>query len=266
MILHNQFSFRKEGRLDTGHGANNALWVRFGKVKDALIEIKEWLEVHTTEIVVIYFGNRLGNVTEGNKDLRVMLESEFNGHNGSIDLNDFWQKNQEWPTLAMAKETNQRVFAIVRTKTKEEAEIFFGSKVLPEKEYKVDEPVLDLGLGKFIKVLTGYQAVSIGENCSNVVKSMGEACNVHPEAEFVKLPVFGTHSGMKNSPLKCLSKLARQCNPQIKNAIDSCRDNGRNIINFLQADYPNYPSSGHKTIVEIAHEENINNLKLLGHK
>ena len=46
--------------------------------------------------------------------------------------------------------------------------------------------------------------------------------------------------------------------------IDKCKDNGRNIINFLQADYPNYPGSGHKTIVEIAHEENINNLKLLG--
>jgi len=95
---------------------------------------------------------------------------------------------------------------------------------------------------------------------------MGETCKDHPEAEFIKLPVFGTHAGFKNSPMKCLSKLARQCNPQIKNAIDSCREKGRNIINFLQADYPNYPGSGHKTIVEIAHEENINNLKLLGHE
>ena len=176
------------------------------------------------------------------------------------------KKNQEWPTLAMAKETNQRVFAIVRTKTKERAEIFFGSKVLSEKEYKLGEPVLNLGPGNFINVLTGYRSVRIGTNCSNVVKNMGETCNVHPEVEFVKLPVFGTHAKLKNSPFKCLSKLARQCNPQIKNAIDSCRDNGRNIINFLQADYPNHPGSGLKTIVEIAYEENMKNLKLLGHE
>ena len=260
-------SFRKKGLLDTGHGASDAIWVRFGNVKNALIEIKDWLEIHTNEIVVIYFGNRLGNVTEGNKELRVMLETEFNGLNGSVGLNDYWQKNQEWPTLARAKETNQRVFAIVRTKTKERAEIFFGSKVLPEKEYKRGKPVLDLGpVHKFINILSGYQGVSIGKNCSNVVKSIGETCSVHSEAEFVKLPVFVTHAGSKKSIFKCLSKLARQCNPQVKNAIDICKDNGRSIINFLQADYPNYPASGLKTIVEIAHEENINNLKLLGHE
>ncbi len=97
----------------------------------------------------------LGNVTEGYKELRVMLETEFNGLNGNVGLNDYWQKNQEWPTLGMAKKTNQRVFAIVRTKTKERAEIFFGSKVLPEKEYKRGEPVLDLGPGNFINVLQG---------------------------------------------------------------------------------------------------------------
>ena len=232
-----------------------------------MIEINNWLEIHTNEIVVIYFGNRLpkeGN--QGNQELRAMLETEFNGLDGSVGLNDYWQKNQEWPTLAMAKERNQRVFAIVRTKTKEKAEIFFGSKVLPEKEYKHGKPALDLGPGKFINILTGYQGVSIGTNCSNVVKSIGEACSVHPEAEFVKLPVFVTHAGSKKSIFKCLSNLARQCNPQVKNAIDICKDNGRSIINFLQADYPNYPSSGHKTIVEIAHEENINNLQLLGHE
>ena len=242
------------------------MWITFGKVKDVLIEINNWLEIHTNKIVIIYFGNRLGNETEGNKELRVMLETEFNGR--SVGLNDHWQKHKEWPTLGVAKETNQRVFAIVRTKTKEEAEIFYGSKVLPEKEYKLSKPVSDLGPGNFINVLTAFQKVSIGTNCSNIVKSVGETCNVYSEVEFIKLPVFGTHAfknlGFKNSPLKCLSKLARQCNPQIKNAINVCRDNGRNIINFLQADYPNYPGSGHKTIVEIAHEENINNLKLLG--
>ena len=172
--------------------------------------------------MIIYFGNRLGNVTEGNKELRVMLETEFNGLNGRVGLNDYWQKHNEWPTLGMAKETNQRVFAIVRTKTKERAEIFFGSKILPEKEYKHGKPVSDLGPGNFINVLTGYRSGNIGTNCSNVVKNMGETCNVHPEVEFVKLPIFGTHSGMKNSPFKCLSKLARQCNPQIQNAIDKC--------------------------------------------
>ena len=263
MILHNQFSFRKEGRLDTGHGANNALWVRFGKVKDALIEIKEWLEVHTTEIVVIYFGNRLGNVTEGNKDLRVMLETVFNGHNGSIDLNDYWQKNQEWPTLKMAKENNQRVFAIVRTKTEEQAKLFFGSKILPEKQYKFDEPASELGSGNFINVLSTYQNINIGSKCRSIVDNIGKVCRVHPEAEFVKLAIFGTHAWLKNSPTKCLSTLARKCNQQVKNSIDICKSNGRANVNFLQVDYPNHPGPGLKTVVEIAHEENKNHVSTM---
>ena len=51
--------------------------------------------------------------------------------------------------------------------------------------------------------------------------------------------------------------MARQCNQQVKNGIDSCRRNGRDVINFLQTDYPNHPGPGLKTVVEIAHEENL---------
>ena len=47
-----------------------------------------------------------------------MLETVFDGINGNVGLNDYWQNHQEWPTLAHAKKSNQRVFAIVRTKTK----------------------------------------------------------------------------------------------------------------------------------------------------
>ena len=83
---------------------------------------------HPEEIVVIYFGNKLGNVTEGHKELKAMLENEFNGLDGNVGLNDFWQNNSEWPTLQMAKDSNQRAFAIVRTKTEEEAKLFLEVK------------------------------------------------------------------------------------------------------------------------------------------
>ena len=111
-------NFRSKGKLETGHGPINAAWVKFGKVLNAMIEIGNWLNTHPTEIVVIYFGNMLRNVAEGQKELRTILKTVFNGLDGNVGLNDYWQNYQEWPTLQQAKETNQRIFAIVRTKTK----------------------------------------------------------------------------------------------------------------------------------------------------
>ena len=118
LIINCKMNFRSKGKLETGHGPIKAAWVKFGKVLNAMIEIGNWLNTHPTEIVVIYFGNMLGNVAEGQKELRTILKTVFNGLDGNVGLNDYWQNYQEWPTLHQAKETNQRVFAIVRTKTK----------------------------------------------------------------------------------------------------------------------------------------------------
>ena len=122
LIINIKMTFRSKGKLETGHGPSawpiNAAWVKFGKVLNAMIEIGNWLNTHPTEIVVIYFGNMLGNVAEGQKELRTILKTVFNGLDGNVGLNDYWQNYQEWPTLHQAKETNQRIFAIVRTKTK----------------------------------------------------------------------------------------------------------------------------------------------------
>ena len=210
--------FRSNGDFDTGHGLSENLWITFGKVKIAMNEIKNWLNMHHTETIVIYFGNMLGNVTKGHKELKDILEVEFNGLNGNVGLNDFWQKNEEWPTLAQAKESNQRVFAIVRTKTEDQAQNFVSTKIMPEKQYKFDKPATDLGVGKFITILSTYESINIGNKCQSLVENIGKICGVHPEAEFVKIALFGTHAKLKNSPTKCLSKLARTCNQQTKNA------------------------------------------------
>ena len=223
------------------------------------------MNVNPTEIVVLYFGNMLGNVIEGHKELRSILKTEFNGIDGNVGLNDHWQTHQEWPTLGQAKETNQRIFAIARTKTEEQAKNFIGSKVLPEKQYRYDKLAPNLGNGTLINILSTYRSMNIGTDCKDIVTSIGEICSDYPEADFVKLAIFGTHGGLKNSGLKCLSTLARKCNPQVKNAIDICRSNGRGNINFLQTDYPNHPGAGLRTVVEIAQEENRNNLELFGY-
>ena len=132
--------------LDTGHWLHESIGITFGRVKNAMIEIKNWMNLHPTEIIVVYFGNMLGNKTKGHKELRNILETEFGGLDGSVGLNDYWQKNEKWPTLSQAKEANQRIFAIVRTKTQEQAQNYFGSKILPEKQYKFGKEPLDLGL------------------------------------------------------------------------------------------------------------------------
>ena len=242
----------------------------FGTIKDAVFEIKTWMNMNPTEIVVLYFGNMFGNVIEGHKELRSILKTELNGIDGNVGLNNHRQTHQEWPTLGQAKETNQRIFAVARTKTGEQAINFVGSKVLPEKQYKYDKPAPNLGNGILqprilINILSTHRSMNIGTDCKNIVTSIGEICSGYPEADFVKLAIFGTHGGLKNSGLKCLSTLASKCNPQVKNAIDICRSNGRENINFLQTDYPNHPGAGLKTVVEIAQEENHNNLELFGY-
>lgn len=69
--------YKSDGKLETGH--NVVSWVKFGEVKNALIEIKDWLNKHPNEIVVPYFGNMVGNITEGQKELRDMLVTVFTG-------------------------------------------------------------------------------------------------------------------------------------------------------------------------------------------
>ena len=99
--------------------------------------------------------------------------------------------------------------------------------------------------------------MNIGTDCQKIVRGTGKACQAHSEAEFVKLAIFGTHGGLKNSPTICLSTFARKCNQQVQNSIDICRKKGRSVINFLQTDYPNYPGAGLTTVVEVAHNENL---------
>ena len=105
--------------------------------------------------------------------------------------------------------------------------------------------------------------MNIGTDCQNIVRGIGKACQAHPEAEFVKLAIIGTYAGFKNFPSRCLSTLARKCNQQVQNSINICHKNGRKTINFLQIDYPNYPGAGLKTVVQIAHDENLNKSRTL---
>ena len=107
--------------------------------------------------------------------------------------------------------------------------------------------------------------MNIGTDCQNIVRGIGKACQAHPEAEFVKLAIIGTYAGFKNSPTKCLSTLARRCNQQVQNSINICHKNGRKTINFLQIDYPNYPGAGLKTVVQIAHDENLKKSRAMEH-
>ena len=50
--------------------------------------------------------------------------------------------------------------------------------------------------------------------------------------------------------------MARPCNSQVEKSVEECKKS-RNIVNFLQQDYPNHPGPGGKTSVEIAFEENM---------
>ena len=224
-------------------------------MKNAIISIKNWTNIHPNEVVVLYFGEMQENRIQGLLELKNILEMEFNGVDGNVGLNNDWQANghSEWPTLGKAIRDNQRIFAIVRVHSEQESSML-GTKIIPEKRIKVGKEKPDFN-GNNLEILSTYKSMNIGYGCSALVDHVEKICSDYENISFKKVAIFGTHP--KNSFFKCLSTMARDCNAQILPVIEACQKNG-SFVNFLQSDYPNYPGTSKKTNVEIAYEQNLN--------
>ena len=140
---------------------------------------------------------------------------------------------------------------------KEESEAaHVGNKIHPEEAIKDKGKVsADLNFEHKVRILSTYQGKNVGADCKDIVDQIGRVCERKQGTDLTKLAVFATHK--KNSWGKCINEYAPECNGQIRNAIQACkRQGGRQNINFIQSDYPNYAPNGY-TSVDIAYDENL---------
>lgn len=257
-----------DDKLYTGHGPKSVdvLYKNFGLVKDAILEVKTWMTAHPNEVVVLYFGELLGDRLKGLKELKNILAHELpsRGCADTVCINTQWQDTKKWPSLGDAIDANRRIFVFARINNPQELELVMDEShdIIPEQAFKSGTKNANWGSGNVAKILSSYNGINIGSKCEAIPSSAEQICREGaqeiPDLDLVKVAIFGTHNA--NSITNCLWTMARRCNAQIQNAIDGCRKSVP-IVNFLQSDYPNFPGEGKKTTVEIAEEENFHNLR-----
>ena len=243
-----------ENYLFTGHGPKK-WYYPYGSMKNAFDEIHSWMKNHPSEIVILYFGELYANSRPNAvSSLARLLEVNFDGKNDNIGINDVFRSNDTWPTLGEAKRTNKRIFAVIRTKSNSEIDKL-GHKVIGEIQVKMDDPEKGKTIpGKTVTVLSTYKKIGVGSKCENLVNHAQKAClsTSGQKTDFNKIALVTAYSKHLDS---CLWTIARRCNSRMENILESCKDDDAGM--WLPTDYPNYPGTRGKTIVEVAYDENL---------
>jgi len=244
--------------LETGHGSHPeiGLYQCYGKMDILLEDMRNWLDQHPSEVVVLNFGN-IEWPEETIPSLMETLINKFSPEENRVGLNTAFKKTGTWPTLAEAVDTNQRVFVFLRDSigavTENELEIVREVKVKP------GDDVLSKNLTHTeASITTSYKARSVGSDCKYVLESNSAACQSdnQTETDFLKLSFFSKFGKGGVIGTECVHKMARKCNQWVKQAVDSC--NYRNFKpNFVLVDYPNYQGLAENNIVELCNFVNM---------
>ena len=174
--------------------------------------------------------------------------------NNTVRLNGFYRSTKKWPTLKNAKEKNERVFAFVKIQNAKETYVL-GKSIIGEIKIHKDQPNNNPYYNS-VKILSTFSKFDIGNDCSAVVKEVGDSCKTTENIDFVKIDSYTTLA--KNIDF-CIHKAGRKCNSQLQKVIQECKKNNHKIRkpNFLNEDYPNHPGPNKTTNVEIALRENL---------
>ena len=243
-----------ENYITTVHGVTNWYYT-YGNMTDAFDEIHSWMKNHPSEIIILEFGDIIANSRpDAVHSLVQLLEEKFDGENDNIGINDVFRSNNTWPTLEEAKRTNKRIFAFIRIEESNMEINKLGQKVIGEIEVKMDSPENETIAGKTVAVLNTYKKMGVGSKCEKIVNHIQNACSStsRQKTDFNKIALFTAFTKHLDS---CLWSIARRCNSQTENVLQSCKDDKAGM--WLQADYPNHPGPSGKTIVETAYDENL---------
>ena len=156
-------------------------------------------------------------------------------------INKEFYLTKKWPTMAKAKSSNRRIFVFVDVK-QEEDQFHLGNDEGIIGEVKVNKKnhqnVPNIS-GTIVTMYSVYEKMAIGKNCIPLKNAIVDTCTkIEKNTDFIKIGIYSSSSKNIGS---CLQTIARQCNSQLENALNGCKTGIRSMINFLSADYPNFP-------------------------
>jgi len=249
--------------LETGHGSHPelGLYQCYGRMDTLLGHMREWMDRHPSEIVVLNFGN-IEWPGETVPRLMETLMTVFSSQDG-VKINKVFKERGIWPTLGEAVSSNDRLFVFIRDNigavTENELEFMKEIKVKP------GDDVSSKNLTNFeVTITTSYKAKGVGSDCSYVLKTNYEACKSENETEtdFLKLSFFSKFGKGGAIGTECVHKMARKCNQWVKQSVATC--NYRDFKpNFLLVDYPNYQGGAELNIVQLCQLVNLDRTRLV---
>ena len=146
--------------------------------------------------------------------------------------------------MSKAKSCNKRIFIFVKINDQEDANLLGnGDGIIGEIKVKRKHNLSEIPQinGTVATMYSVFETVSIGSKCETLYESILESCKENKHTDFTKLGIY-TSVG-KNIGQNCLHSMARECNSRLKDALNGCKTGFRRVVNFLSADYPNFPGN-----------------------
>eukprot|EP00092_Neocalanus_flemingeri_P033105 GFUD01036000.1.p1 GENE.GFUD01036000.1~~GFUD01036000.1.p1 ORF type:complete len:509 (-),score=111.87 GFUD01036000.1:306-1832(-) len=249
--------------LETGHGSHPdlGLYQCYGRMDTLLGQMREWMDRHPSEIVVLNFGN-IEWPEQTIPSLMETLIKVFTSQDG-VKISKGFKERGIWPTLGEAVRSNERLFVFIRDSigavTENELEFMKEIKVKP------GDNVSSKNLSDSeVTITTSYKAGDVDDDCSFVLKTNNEACKSENETEtdFLKLSFFSKFGKGGAIGTECIHKMARKCNQWVKQAVLRCHYRDFKP-NFLLVDYPNYQGRGEVNIVQLCQLVNMDRALLV---
>merc|ERR1712050_433086 len=216
-----------------------------GTTAKAFQQISDYLndQVNLKQVIVIRISD-VRDITASNSHILFdQMRSYFSGTNGKTGLNDFKSRNSRWPTLQEAVNENKRVFVIAK-------EFICSSSCFRSYPWIINE---DENVGDT------YQKRHMTSSCSGIVADTRANCQANNTKTFILESHFGS-SGV------CVSDMAGLCDQHLPSAVSECasvRNPAGKSVNFIAVDYANRASDS-VSVVTIAKEQNVNNVRRLG--
>jgi len=242
--------------LETGHGPNAelGLYQCFGLVDDLLFQMRDWLDNHPTELVMLHFGN----IELERQTIPILIQTLrniFPRDRDSVRINTQYKQNGSWPLLGDAVANNERIFVFIRDEidaiTDEDLEFVNEIKVKPGRE------ILRNKTDTEVYITTSYKAKSVGSHCTFVLDTSRKACEseANTETDFLKLSLFSAFGQGGTLGLECLHKMAKKCNKWVETTINNCnyKDFRPSIVVL---DYPNYQGESQDGLIQVVDKEN----------
>jgi len=251
--------------LETGHGSHPelGLYQCYGRMDRLLGQMRDWLDIHKSEVVVLNFGNIELPKETIPKLMETLLEVFTGQDDERVKINKVFKKTGVWPTLGEAVRSNERLFVFIRDSigavTENELEFLKEVKVKPGDDMSFKN------LSSYeVTITTSYKAGDVGSDCRFVLETNSKACQSEnqTETDFLKLSLFSRFGKGGAIGTECVHKMARKCNQWVKQVILRC--NYREFKpNFLLVDYPNYQGGANLNIVQVCHLVNVDRVKLM---